>query len=497
MLECQLCHKKYETIVGLSYHLGFSYNSINHNITSEEYYNKYINENSGKCQNCGKSTKFISIIKGYFKYCSRSCTQKSIEVRNKQKETLIRNYGVDSPLKCKEIKEKLKKTNLKKYGCENVFQNKKVQDKYRNTMIDKYGCSNPSDNNDIQYRKFNNIIKKYGVNHFSKTSEFKSKILNTMYRKLFLSNRLRGLVKPLFKLDEYLGIGDYQTNYKFQCLKCNKEFLDHLMNGHVPICPYCFPKNKSKPELEILSFVQQYFPNAESGNRSILNGQEIDIYIPEIKLGIEFNGLYWHSEYILSNPLYHMNKTNMCQSKGIQLIQIFEDEWIEKQEIVKSILLAKMGKITNKIYARKCQIKEVSNEEVFSFYLENHLQGPINGLYSVGLTYNNNIVSLLTLGRPRYNNSYDYEIYRFCNKLNCIVVGGLSKLIQYLISIQNSKSIIAYCDRRYNTGISYLNIGFKLIGTIEPNCFFNKYNRIWDCGQNIYSNTIVDYNDII
>jgi len=232
-------------------------------------------------------------------------------------------------------------------------------------------------------------------------------------------------------------------------------------------------------------------------------------------MAIEFNGLFWHSELNGKNSNYHLNKTLECQEKGIQLIHIFEDEWIEKREIIKSIIKSKLNLITTKIPARKCIIQPVSNGEAFEFLDTNHLQGYISGTH-IGLFFNDKLVSILTYGKSRFNQNYKLEILRFCNEIDTVVVGSLSKLINHI----NSDSIITYIDLRYGTGNSYKKIGFRQLYVSKPNYFYmkdyliresrlkyqkhklesileqydpnltewqnmqlNKYDRIWDCGN--------------
>ena len=191
---------------------------------------------------------------------------------------------------------------------------------------------------------------------------------------------------------------------------------------------------------------------------------------------------------------------------------------------MKSILLAKLGLLKNKIYARTCNIKNLSYNEVKEFLQENHLQADIKAKLNIGLFYNNELVSLLCLGKPRFNKNYEWEILRFCNKNYYLVIGAFSKLLNYFIENYNPKSIISYVDRRYGTGHSLKKLGFKLIGTSKPNYFYikvgefvryprenfqkhklakrlekfdesksewinmieNGYDRIWDCGNFIY-----------
>ena len=119
----------------------------------------------------------------------------------------------------------------------------------------------------------------------------------------------------------------------------------------------------SSSEIEIKSYLEQWgIKNIISSDRSIIPPLELDIYLPDKKLAIEFNGLYWHSEIAgRKNKNYHLNKLNLCADKGIELIQIFEDEWIQKKNIVLALLKSKLGIITNKYHARKLKIKIVDS----------------------------------------------------------------------------------------------------------------------------------------
>ena len=140
-------------------------------------------------------------------------------------------------------------------------------------------------------------------------------------------------------------------------------------------------------------------------NRTILSNlkQSLDIYIPDLKIAFEFDGLYWHNELNKPDKNYHLKKTEECLKKGIQLIHIFEDEWLYKQDIVKSRIKNLLGLITDKIYARKCIIKEITNKESKTFCENNHIQGGINSKYSFGLFFNNELVSVMTFGNKRKN----------------------------------------------------------------------------------------------
>jgi len=223
----------------------------------------------------------------------------------------------------------------------------------------------------------------------------------------------------------------------------------------------------SNIEKDIVAFIKSFSINVLENCRTVLNGKELDIYIPEYKLAIEFNGLYWHSE-LHKDKNYHVDKTNECEVKGIQLIHIFEDEWLDKQDIVKSRLKNLLGLTENKIYARKCEIKEVPTKEKTKFLNDNHIQGSVGSKVNLGLYHNNELVSIMTFGKRGVIKHNKIELLRFCNKLNTNVIGGASKLLKHFISQYEPKEIISYADRRWSNGNMYETLGFNLKSTNKP-----------------------------
>ena len=247
------------------------------------------------------------------------------------------------------------------------------------------------------------------------------------------------------------------------------------LSGHG--CPYCI-KNISNPEMEITEFIKSFNLSVETNNRKILtDAKEIDILIPSKNLAIEYDGLHWHNEIKKPDKNFHLNKTKECFENGIRLIHIFEDEWVYKQNIVKSRLKSILGFNSDKIYARKCSIKEVDGKTCREFLDMNHLQGGINSSVRYGLYYNNELVSVMTFGKPRKNlgrnsEENEYELLRFCNKLNTTVIGGASKLFNHFVKECNPTSVISYADRRWNTGQVYENMGFEFTHFSQPNYFY-------------------------
>ena len=255
------------------------------------------------------------------------------------------------------------------------------------------------------------------------------------------------------------------------------------LEGHS--CPYCV-NNISQQETEIVDYLVSKNITVETNKRNYLSSkQELDIFIPSNNVAIEFDGLYWHNE-TKRDKNYHLNKTIECFKNNIRLIHIFEDEWLNKKEIVKSRLDIILGNITNKIYARKCEIKEIDNKTCKTFLEENHIQGGINAPIRYGLFYNNELVSVMNFCKPRKNlgqnsSEKEYELLRFCNKLNTTVIGGASKLFKHFIKQYDPTIVKSYADRRWNTGNLYEILGFDFTHFSQPNYFYiigkQRYNR--------------------
>ena len=261
---------------------------------------------------------------------------------------------------------------------------------------------------------------------------------------------------------------------EIKCNKCGRTFsveANSFLQGHG--CPYhnC---NSSLMEKEVVQFIKDLNISIITNDRIILKGNELDIYIPSKKLAIEFDGLYWHNE-LYKDENYHLRKTEACNKQGIRLIHIFEDEWTNKKEIWKSIIKHIIGNSNERIYGRKCEIRDVSPTESTNFLNANHLQGACPSQIKIGLYYNNELVSLMTFGKTRHfigNSSHEYELLRFCNKLNTTVIGSASKLFKHFLKAYNPNNIVSYADRRWSMGGIYEILGFTLYNKSKPNYFY-------------------------
>ena len=233
--------------------------------------------------------------------------------------------------------------------------------------------------------------------------------------------------------------------------------------------------------------IANLFPDIyfERCDRKILHGKELDLYSPIYKIAIEFNGNYWHSDLHISDHNYHQIKSKLCEEQGIRLIHIYEYEWNDERtkKIIISLLNSCFHSIPNVIYARKCEIKELSNKDVKDFINENHLQGHRNAQIILGLFYNDELLQVMSFSK---NRKYQWEIIRECTKLDTLIVGGVSKLFSYFVRNYSPTEIFSYCDYNKFTGKSYEKLGMKFIGLTQPDLKFIINGQVYT--RNPYKN---------
>lgn len=238
-------------------------------------------------------------------------------------------------------------------------------------------------------------------------------------------------------------------------------------------CKKC-ANSTSKEEDELYDFIKNDLgiDTVIRNSRTYLNnGKELDIYLPDFNLAIEYCGIYWHSNQFVDKN-YHLDKLNQANMNNIRLITIFSDEWLNKKSLVKSRITNILGLNQIKIYGRHTEIREITHKLKKQFLDENHIQGDSRSKINLGLYHNNELVSVMTFGcRPIFNNS-EFELIRFCNKKNTSVIGGASKLYNYFVKKHNPKEVISYCDLRWNTGLLYEKLGLSKIKQSKPNYFY-------------------------
>ena len=478
------------------------------------------------CENkhCNKifdDRNVYSVSKGYPTFCSHRCAVNAEQIKEKTKQTCLKKYGVSSPGQAESVKQKSKQTCLKKYGVEFSFQSETLRTKSKATSLTKYGVEHPMQSPEItakvEQTKFNRYgeqqpwhyssayekrkdtwTKKYAVDHPMKTSEVKEKVQQIclarhgvrtcLIRPNVIEQRLRLLFKrcieeneydiPLFTFEEFIASNHGTTLLRFKCKKCGRIFQSSHVNGQHSRCKTCFPVNHltSKAENDIKAFIQSFGIDIIGNIRDVI-GSELDVFIPSKHIAFEYDGLYWHNSEMHPRQ-YHLTKTKQCEEQNIQLVHIFENEWAFKQDIVKSRIKNLLGIHDHTIYARKCQLSYVDTDAKSFFLDENHLQGDINSHVTVGLFYDDELVSVMTFGKTRFSKKYEWEMLRFCSKLNYHVVGAAGKLLSYFEKTYRPKSLVSYADRRWSQGKVYKALGFTLDHISAPNYWYFKSNSL-------------------
>lgn len=430
------------------------------------------------CDDCSADVRFISAREGFAKKC-RKC--KMIEVNSHNNKYKNSNR-----------KEKLKHDRIKilssasSYYLNNISTIKEVSRLY-NVPYDYLR----------RYLRDNNCIKTNN-SHLHNSKNFLKNVDDRLLNKEYLHENIITHGKNLKTISVELGVSP-------NTVRIYAKKHDIISKGNI-----------SKGENEISALLGKY-DNVINRSKKIIPPYEIDVYSPKFSLGIEYNGEYWHNE-TRKEKGYHLNKHNLAEKNGIKLIQIFEHEWLNKKDILTSMIKTQIGDYT-KEYARTLKFVELDKMLAKEFFDENHLQGWIKCKYAFGLVDRNDmIVSAISFGKPRFNTKYEYELLRFANKLNTSTIGGFSKLLHNSIKTLNIKSIISYSHKRLFNGNVYERAGFKKINETSPGYFWysNKtgqilsrfetqkhklntdltekqyminagFSRVFDCGQNVFA----------
>jgi hypothetical protein len=288
-----------------------------------------------------------------------------------------------------------------------------------------------------------------------------------------------------YSLVEYVNI---DTDIKIKCNKCNNIFEQSpYLHSKGAGCSDC-SNRVSKAELDIRDYLKLNCGHKiVSNSRKILpSGMELDIYIPKLKLAIEYCGLYYHRQQKLEKDgfgsYYHYDKLEECEKLGIKLITIFEDEWLHKTDIVKSKLSYEIKDSNiNTIYARKCEVREIDSTIKNKALDVWHLQGrDVTASISLGLYYEEELVSVITFGRPNASGgskTYEWNLSRFACKRYTSVVGGFSKLLKHFIKNYDPKSIQTFADRRWSQGNLYVSNSFSVTHKTKPNYWYIKNQK--------------------
>ena len=329
--------------------------------------------------------------------------------------------------------ETKRKTCRKRFGCDSASASPLVQEAHRKACLEKYGYDRPVRKG---LEKAMKVLSSEEAFVEFVTTRFGDKPNYTMVAK-----ELGCSATTVKRVSEKNGWGDYFTPFA------------------------------SSQELELRDFLDSIGVEYVAHDRSVLGGLEIDLYVPSKKIGIEFNGDYWHSSAVKAKN-YHFEKSKLAESNGVRLIHIYEYEWDSMRGKIEQLLRIALGVAGKRIYARQCEVREITNDEAKPLNEDVHLQGHRPAQVTYGLYYGGELVQLMSFSRTRYNRnlkgSNSWEIIRGCPGSNNIVVGGVSRLFSRFISDHNPDEVFSYCDFNKFDGKSYEAIGMKFIGYTGP-----------------------------
>ena len=370
--------------------------------------------------------------------------EKQDAINKKREETTINKYGVSHVSHLSDVKSKKKKSLLERYGVDNPSKSKEIQNKKRDIFIEKYGVDNPMKSEEIKQKFRDNYNTKYGVDNPFQLDVVKDKIKDT--------NR------------ENLGV-DYPT----QCQEVRDKVRSTFMERYG--VPYTFmlskewvEANDSKPNRDFASLLDA---NNITYEREFRCGK----YSYDFKVGntlIEINPTVTHNtrfspygDKYVKGRYYHRDKSDLAKENGYTVVHVFD--WDDKSKIINLL------RCRDTVYARKCDIQLVNSVVCNQYLMAYHLQGRCNNqTIRLGLYYYNQLVSLMTFGKPRYNKNCEYELLRYCSHYN--VVGGANKLFKYFIDNYKPNSVVSYCDTSKFSGKVYDTLGFTLDTINSPSC---------------------------
>lgn len=380
---------------------------------------------------------------------TRKETADELGINLSQLLTILNKYNITKP---KDLNQKrIAETCIKKYGVSRAWNN----DKAKQTRLEKYGKGDAWN---------------------SKESHIKSSITRAKNK----NNKFKRMNEELLR---------YLNDNK------NPKVIDISKDLNIPYSTASFFINEfnlkdyvdyssSRLETYFKDFLNKYSIEYIQNDRQQIKPKELDFYIPKVNLAIEINDIASHNSTLSFKNTseirpynYHFNKTQLAKEKGIHLIHIFEYEMMDKDRYNKitSYIKSILNIDTIRVYARNCEVKEISSKEAREFLDIHHFQNYSSSSIKLGLYHKDELVEVMTFGKPRFNKNYEYELIRLCTSSSYKVVGGSQKLFKYFLNKYNPKSIISYCDISKFTGDVYEKLGFTLVEYTQPNYVWTNY----------------------
>lgn len=519
------------------------------------------------CRSCGAPTKFLSYQRGYREFCSKTCSNSDPVAGASRVDAYRKSYmdrwGVDNPMKLPEVRakvsaarsrmdkskmvERIRRTNISRHGVDNVSKIESVKAAKAESTRANLGVDNPFQSEEVKAKIRRTNLENLGVDHPMKSPAVRAKAVATNMLRYGAANpmqseivrdRIRvgidaGSIRTTINSDplfvSYLGAGQYT-------LRCDGGLgHDYDIDTHLyharkglgnGLCTVCNPvgTTPSVKEVELRDFVTSVYPGeVVHGYR---DGYELDIYLPGIGVGLEYNGLYWHSERFKDRG-YHLAKTEHFRDRGIRVYHVWEDDWIHRNAIVRSQVANWLGATVDRLMAREGDVRVVRDRSLVRSFLDSsHIQGYVRSSLAIGLFIGGELASLMTFDHSEGRLSMpsdEWNLSRFCNRPGTVVAGAASRLLAHFERQNSPRRVITFADREWSVGGLYDRLGFRQVHVTGPNYKYvvggrrvNKQRftkerlvreghdpslseseitrsmgltRIWDCGQIKYEKT--------
>lgn len=441
------------------------------------------------CKGCDEHVKWG--FKDYKTFCSTQCSNVDPEKKRKAEETFILKYGGVGAASS-HIFEKIKETTLQNHGVETYMNHDEFANKSERTIYEKYGVKHYSQTEESRKRLSESTIensreiikkakstnrKRYGVDSYAKTKEFRTRHIKKMRERYGTDSFKQSILSPdsLSKLSDPDFMRSEHILNKKSCQHISRELGVHIstviryLDKHGIEQKYYFESDEQK---EVTEFVQSLGFKTITNDRTLINPFELDIYIPEKRLAIEYCGLFWHSE-LHKDKHYHADKRERCEEKDIRLVTLFQNEWVHNKGIVKDKIAHLLGRDeTGSIFARKCRIETLDRATKRDFLNSFHIQG--DGLSSINFGLYHGVELVAVIGFKKMGSKY--ELNRFASSRR--VVGGFSKLLKHFEREFDYPPIITFADLRWSNGDLYYTTGFTMDKKLPPDYSYISGDRL-------------------
>lgn len=454
----------------------------------------------------------------------RTWQGKSREHRlNSLKKTNNDKYGADYYLQTDEYKQKSMNTMLERYGVEHALQYDKFYDKRTNTMLERYGESNAYKIEEFKNKSKETMMRNYGVEHALNSTYIYNKMVEGINNKYGVYNvnqiqevrekqqAARKASLPRRREEKvYWNETEYvKSKHEALQIAVDKEKLHKFVSNLVSELKYRDHVSMSEV-IDALGFgryfggyyikweyvsdlVKKIYKMHQTGVHDFVasliddsliiddsypfgrENKQIDVYVPSRNFGMEFNGNFWHSDDNKGSSTYHLDKTITFRELNVNIMHIWEYDWDNpiKRPIIESQIRYHLNKIdkNNRYYARKLEIRKVSYKDKKDFLDLNHIQGDVVSSENYGLYDGNNLLSIMTFGKRRFDNKDGWELLRFANKINTSVAGGASKLLHAFVNKHKGETLVSYANNDFayaGEKSLYSKLGFTYVKTTVP-----------------------------